>query len=41
MALIIYPDSGFNSYISVADALIVSEGYISGASWRALSEADQ
>jgi len=39
MALIVYPDVGFNSYISVEDADLKAVDYLNNSFWTALDEA--
>jgi len=39
MALIVYPDVGFNSYISVTDADLKAVDYLNNSFWTVLDEA--
>ena len=39
--MIVYPLSGFDSYISEADALLLAPNYVNGALWVALTPALQ
>jgi len=39
MALIVYPDVGFNSYISVVDADLKAVDYLNNSFWTVLDEA--
>jgi hypothetical protein len=42
MAIVVYPDTGWNSYASLADAeIIVTNNVINPASWNALSDAQK